>query len=178
MVNKKDVPTFAHRYRQMTEKITLLQKLMPVAILKPTTPEAGLTVSQLTLVEGVVPLRHFPFRVGRESRVKISEGRVERTERVAVSTVPPTNDLYLVDDGPQLNISREHFQIEKDGNSFYLYDRGSECGTVVGNQQLSDESGELSVQIRDGDIITVGAKDSKYTFQFIVLEGFEIRPSE
>ena len=159
----------------MTEKITILQKIMPVAALRPMTPEARLTVSQLLLVEGVVPMCQFPFRVGRESRVRISEGRVERTERVAVSTVSPTNDLYLVDDGPELNISREHFQIEKDGDAFYLYDRGSECGTVVGDLQLSDESGELSVQIKDGDIITMGARDSKYTFQFIVLDGFEIR---
>ena len=162
----------------MDEKQTILKKLIPVAVLKALTPAAEQAVPQAILVAGLVPIRSFPFRVGRESRVKIVDGRVERIERERPQSTIPNNDLYLVDDGHLLNISREHFQIEQDQGKYYLYDRGSACGTLVGEQGLGRENREETVELRDGDIITVGTRQSPYVYQFIVLDELEVRPKQ
>lgn len=161
----------------MTEKLEILKKLMPSAVLRAMTPEARMAVSQMLIVEGLVPLTRFPFRVGRELRVKIVDGRVERIERVKGENEQQNNELYLIDNAAQLNVSIEHFQIERDGNSFYLYDRGSELGTVVEGVQVGGADGEATTVLNDGDTITIGAKQSPYVFQFILLDGFEVQSS-
>lgn len=160
----------------MTEKKKIMEKIMPVAVLKAMTPAAEQAVAKTVLVEGIVPLRNFPFKVGRESRVKMVDGKIERIERVKNVQVSPNNDLYLVDDGHLLNISREHFQIERDGDRFYLFDRGSACGTLVEDQAVGEGDGrESTVELKDGDTITIGTRQSPYIFQFVVLAGFEVR---
>lgn len=164
----------------MTEKQKILEKIMPLAILKAITPAAEQAVAQTVLLEGIVPLRTFPFRVGRESRVKMIDGKVERIERVKHGaqhgSFVPNNELYLVDEGHLLNISREHFQIERDGEKFYLHDRNSACGTLVEDRAVGGDNEEDTVELQDGDTITVGTRQSPYIFQFIVVTGFEIRP--
>ena len=158
----------------MENKKEILEAIMPFAVLKALTPMARQSVSKAAHVDGMVPVRSFPFRVGRESRVKIIDGRIERMERVKVGESTPNNDLYLVDDGHLLNISREHFQIEKNGTRFFLYDRGSACGTLVNEDAIGGNEGEDTSELRDEDIITVGTRQSPYRFQFIVLEEYEI----
>ncbi len=162
----------------MEEKQKILKMLLPLAVLKTLTQAAEQAVPQAILVAGFVPIRSFPFRVGRESRVKIVDGRVERIERERPHSTVPNNDLYLVDDGHLLNISREHFQIEQDQGRFYLYDRGSACGTLVGERGLGGEKGEETIELHDGDIITVGTRQSPYIYQFIVLDELEVRLQE
>ncbi len=161
----------------MSEKRLILEKVMPVAVLKALTSAAQQAVPQSMLVAGFVLIRNFPFRVGRESRVKIVDGRVERIEREKPGNSRPNNDLYLVDDGHLLNISREHFQVEKDGGSYYLYDRGSACGTLVEDRAVGGKDGDETVELHDGDIITVGTGQSPYVYQFITLDGYELRES-
>jgi pSer/pThr/pTyr-binding forkhead associated (FHA) protein len=160
----------------MTEKQEIFKKIMPLAVLKAMTPEARLAVSQILIVDGIVPLHRFPFRVGREMRVKIIDGRVERIARLKAENELPNNDLYLVDDGVQFNIAKEHFQIEKDGDSFYVYDRDSDTGTLVGERQVG-AGGETTAELKDGDLVTIGTRQSPYVFQFIELSEFEL-PSE
>jgi pSer/pThr/pTyr-binding forkhead associated (FHA) protein len=159
----------------MTEKQEIIKRVMPLAVLKAMTPEARLAVSQILIVEGIVPLNRFPFRVGREMRVKIIDGRVERIERIRAENEWPNNDLYLVDDGVQFNVATEHFQIEKDGDAYYLYDRGSDTGTLVGERQVG-AGGETTVALKDGDLVTIGTSKSPYVFQFIDLGDFELQP--
>ncbi len=159
----------------MEEKQKILEKIMPVAVLRALTPEAERSIPQPLIVEGLVTIRNFPFRIGRESRVKMVDGRVERIERAKFNDTEPNNDLYLIDDGHLLNISREHFQIERDGDHFYLYDRGSACGTRVGDKSVGGEDSDGSLELKDGDTIVIGTKNSPYGFQFIVLDQFEIR---
>jgi len=160
----------------MEEKRKVLKTIMPLAVLKAMTPSAIQSVPQTMLIDDFIAIRKFPFRVGRESRVKIVDGRIERIERVMANSVTPNNDLYLIDDGHLLNISREHFQIEKNGKSYYLYDRGSACGTFVGENPVGgdDEDRDETVELKDGDTIKIGTSKSPYIFKFIVLEGFEI----
>ncbi|MDJ0622609.1 MAG: FHA domain-containing protein [Desulfocapsaceae bacterium] len=160
----------------MTDKKAILEKILPAAVLKALTPAAEQAVPPAAMVDDIVPLRNFPYRVGRETRVKIVDGRVERTERLQGDTAQPSNDLYLVDEGHLLNISREHFQIERDDDKFYLYDRGSSNGTYVERRQVGGGASEDTVELRDGDTIIVGSKESPYIFQFIVLDDFEVQP--
>lgn len=163
---------------EMSEKKNILKKIMPIAVLKAMTSAAEQAVPQNLLVEGYIPIRDFPFRVGRESRVKIVDGRIERVERVKYSKATPNNELYLIDDGHRLNISREHFQIEKDGQKYYIYDRGSACGTIVGDNALNGKHDPATAELKDGDIIVIGIRQSPYTYQFIVLDGFDLREKE
>jgi pSer/pThr/pTyr-binding forkhead associated (FHA) protein len=158
----------------MDEKQTILEAVTPKAVLKAMTPEARRATPQSSLVEGVVCIRSFPFRVGRESRIKKINGRLERIERAKLDNKSPSNDLYLVDDGHLLNISREHFQIEKNGNEYVLFDRGSACGTRVGEMNVGGDDSTGSLPLQDGDVICVGTKTSPYVFQFITLDEFEI----
>ncbi len=162
----------------MEEKQKIIETIIPVAVLKALTDAAERAVPQTILISGMVPIRRFPFRVGRESRVKIIEGRVERIERERPEEGSPTNDLYLVDDGHLLNISREHFQIEREGEKFYLYDRGSACGTMVEEQSVGGGDRNETIELRDGDVLTIGTRKSPYVFQFLVLDSFEVRKKE
>ena len=160
--------------KAMDEKQTILTAITPKAVLKAMTPEAEKAVPQSMLVAGVVCIRTFPFKVGRESRIKKVNGKLERIERVKLEERPPNNDLYLVDDGHLLNISREHFQIEKNGNEYKLMDRGSACGTQVGGVNVGGNDSTGDLVLKDGDIICIGTKKSPFVFQFISLDDFVI----
>ena len=156
----------------MDEKQTILEAVTPVAVLKAMTPEAIKAIPQSMLIEGVVCIRKFPFKVGRESRVKKINGKLERIERAKLDDKAPNNDFYLVDDGHLLNISREHFQIEKSGDEYILFDRGSVCGTHVRDINVGGNDSTGSLPLKDGDIIRVGTKHSPFVFQFITLDEF------
>ncbi len=159
----------------MDEKRKILENIMPTAVLQAMTPTAERSVPQFLLADGFVAIRKFPFRIGRESRVKMIDGRVERIERAKFNDAEPNNDLYLIDDGHLLNISREHFQIEKDADNYYLYDRGSACGTRIGEKVVGGEDADGTVELSDGDIITIGTATSPYSFKFILLDQFKIQ---
>ena len=158
----------------MDEKLCILEAITPMAVLKPMTVEAKKAVPQFLLEEGFVCIRKFPFRIGRESRVKMINGKLERIERARLDDRKPSNDLYLVDDGHLLNISREHFQIEKNGTEYVLFDRGRACGTKVGEVMVGGDDSTGSLPLQDGDVIAVGAKATPYLFQFISLDEFEV----
>ena len=98
--------------------MAVIPKLVPVP------PEV-----RQALQRDAVELRTFPFRVGRESRLAMVHGGIRSMEKRRRAAAP-NNDAYLIDRGELLNISREHFQIEKTGDGgFPLRDRGSACGT-------------------------------------------------
>jgi hypothetical protein len=81
------------------------------------------------------------------------------------------NDVYLIDDGRMLNISREHFLIEKnDDGSFTLLDRMSACGTFVGGKAGEKRCHGSSCPLADGDIIIVGVPTSPYIFKFSIYD--------
>jgi hypothetical protein len=158
----------------MIDKKQLLTTFLPIAVLQTETPDAAEAVPQQQLFDGMVCIRRMPFRIGRESRVKKVNGRVERIERPKLDDREPNNDLYLVDRGHLLNISREHLRIELVGDAFYLVDRGSACGTKVNGEPVGgDDQGGRTI-LKDGDIITIGTMESPYRFRFLDLRGFTI----
>jgi pSer/pThr/pTyr-binding forkhead associated (FHA) protein len=154
----------------MDEKRKILDKIMPRAVLKAMSAEAVEAIPQNQRVDDMVVIRTFPFRIGRESRVRSVNGILERTERSKMADREPNNDLYLVDAGKLLNISREHLQIEKQSDSYTLLDRGSACGTKVEGLAVGGEDSGGTATLRDGDVISIGTSTTPYVYRFIVLD--------
>jgi HAD superfamily hydrolase (TIGR01509 family) len=120
-----------------------------------------------------IELTVFPFRVGRESRSSSDHVPQSILER-RLGKVPPNNDFYLIDGGRLLNISREHFLIERTENgSFVLRDRMRACGTTVRGEKGERHCRATHCDLFDGDTITIGAHSSPYVFRFSVSDNAE-----
>ena len=154
----------------METKLAIVGSFTPKAALKALTHEAAAAIPQPLLVEGMVGIRSFPYRVGRESRGRVVDGVFHRIERPRRGDVPPTNDLYLADAGELLQISREHFRIERTAAGFQVVDRRSVCGTSAGGVYIGGNEAGGEAPLRDGDEIRVGTEASPYRYIFISLE--------
>jgi len=111
-----------------------------------------------------INIPHLPFRVGRESRKARWTGQGVVGERR--KTAPPNNDLYLVEVTEPMNVSRQHFLIDRDDSGFFLSDRGSMCGTLVEGETVGGEGREGRILLEDHDVIIVGTSLSRYIFKF------------
>jgi len=130
-------------------------------VLRAVTPEA-----RAALQHDEIILRGFPFRVGRESRFGMVHGKLRSMERRKQET-PPNNDVYLIDNEELLNISREHFQIEKqEDGSYELVERGSTCGTIVNGCKIGSDASSMRCALENGAKIIVGLPNSPYVFEF------------
>jgi len=158
----------------MQDKIVFLQKKIPLAVLQALTPEAIEATPKDQIEDGCIILRSFPFKIGRESRVVKVDGRLERAERPKKGDTEPNNNLYLVDNGHRLNISREHFLIDRRRDHFVLVDRGSACGTKIDGKNVGGEDTGGSHRIADGDVISIGAAGTPYVFKFITFDEFDV----
>jgi pSer/pThr/pTyr-binding forkhead associated (FHA) protein len=154
---------------KMEDKQSLLKRITPVAVLKAITPEARSTITKNCLGDEIIGIWEFPFRIGRESRIEKVDGKLVLSERQKISNGKPNNDIYLVDHGHFLQISRQHLQIEKTEIGYLVSDRGSACGTIINTKKIGSEDKGGSTMLKDGDIIKIGAEDSHYLFQFITL---------
>ncbi len=113
-------------------------------------------------------IEHVPYRVGREQRVVLVGGEYRSMERRRTN-VPPTNELYLLDAGEKLNVSREHFQIEQEQDgSYVLTDRGSTCGTIVDDLPVGGQERGGRLPLKNGSTIRVGTSSSPYLFEFVI----------
>jgi pSer/pThr/pTyr-binding forkhead associated (FHA) protein len=131
------------------------------AFLKALTPEA-----RACLGAPLVRILSLPYRVGRESRTRELPG-YPNSRRRADSV--RNNNLYLIEPGPVLNVSREHFQIELRDDAFFLVDRGSACGTLVEGVTIGRDRAGGETRLVDGDVIIVGASVSPYVFKFVIV---------
>jgi pSer/pThr/pTyr-binding forkhead associated (FHA) protein len=153
----------------MEDKQALLRHVTPVAVLKAITPESKSAITNNFLGNEVIGIWNFPFRMGRESRVEQVGRKAAHSERNKISLGKPNNDIYLMDLGQYLQISRQHIQIDKTENGFLLIDRESACGTIVNTIKIGSEDRGGNCELKDGDIIKIGSKKSPYEFQFITL---------
>ena len=112
-------------------------------------------------------ITRFPFRVGRESREAQRTPQGFVTERRDPGS-RPTNDLFLRDREEPLNVSREHFLIERRDAGYVLVDRESTCGTIVEGEAVGGENKGGTLALRDGDVIIAGTSLSPYVFKFRV----------
>ncbi len=109
-------------------------------------------------------IERFPFKVGRESR--LSTQKPWRSPERRVVGVAQLNDLYIIEPGEMVNVSREHFAIEHEGDRFVLTDRGSTCGTLVEGRPVGGDRKGGRVDLRDQDVIIVGTASSPFVFKF------------
>ena len=133
-----------------------------IAILKPLNAETRESIERDSAV-----IERLPYRVGRESRFGMTaDGQWRSLERRSGED-PASNELYMHDHGKLLNVSRDHFQIERgDDGGYVLVDRGSTCGTIVDGETVggSEEGGRCP--LKSGARIVVGTHDSPYAFEF------------
>ena len=110
-------------------------------------------------------ITRFPYRVGRESRDAHRTPRGIATERRKPGS-PPANDLYLRDREEPLNVSRDHFAIDREDTGYVLVDQASTCGTIVEGQSVGGQTRGGIIALHDGDVIIVGTSLSPYIFKF------------
>jgi hypothetical protein len=116
-----------------------------------------------------VRLTHFPFKVGRESR--LSQAGFAREQRLG--RTPQINDLYLREPhgSEVIYISRDHFAIEHVDGEFFVVDRGSVAGTIVAGRQIGGHRKGGRTRLHPGDHIVVGGENSPYAFTFALSSG-------
>ena len=135
----------------------------PVASLVATTEEATRALGGRSDVR----VTTFPFRVGRERRVRASAQPTSGDLRLGVES--QLNDVYLPDPlRKRLHISGKHFAVEYAADKFFLRDRGSECGTIVAGRRIGGHRKGGRTELRSGDEIVVGTDTSPYVFRFEV----------
>ncbi|MDA1044525.1 MAG: FHA domain-containing protein [Verrucomicrobia bacterium] len=115
-----------------------------------------------------VKMRHFPFRLGRESRYRIVDGEVVSMER-RLTQSNPNNELYVLDLNVVMNVSREHCQIVRlEDGRYKVVDRGSSCGTIVNGIEIGVRAETREASIESGARIVLGTKDSPFVFDFVI----------
>jgi len=110
--------------------------------------------AKVRLPEAVVTIGKFPFRIGRKHDTP-GKG----------ATVFASNDLPIGDDKPY-QISRNHCSIEREGDHFFVRDRGSSVGTVVNDKPIGLAEDTLTCDLQGGDnILLLGSDDSPFKFK-------------
>ena len=135
----------------------------------PATPRLVATTDEAMRALGgqrELPLTHFPFKVGRECRSPETDKK-EITE-LRLRVAPELNDVYLLEPrwSDLIQISREHFSIESTDGQFFVVDRKSACGTIVGDKAIGGNRTGGRTELRHGDMIVVGMAGSEYVFRF------------
>jgi CRP-like cAMP-binding protein len=104
--------------------------------------------------ESSVTIQKFPFRIGRKHETP-GKG----------ATVFASNDLPIADEKPY-QISRNHCSIEREGDHFFVRDRGSSLGTVVNDAAIGLAENSLTQDLRGGENqILLGSDDSQFQFK-------------
>ena len=133
----------------------------PIAYLKALTPEAHAAIGAERHA-----IRGLPLRVGRESRQRTLRVPIADAER-RTSETSSNNDLHLVEDLSGA-VSREHFEIGRGPEGFFLRDRQSMAGTYVEGALLGGGREGGTSPLRDGDVIVVGSGKSGLVYRFLV----------
>ena len=132
------------------------------AWLRALTPEAesALGGAEVAIID------RYPFRIGRESRYPGPTERYAGEERRS-SRAGRNNELYLFDRARPLFISREHLEIRRSsGGGHEVSERGSACGTLVGNRYIGGDRSLGASPVEDGNTIVIGGPESPYVFRF------------
>jgi len=157
------------------EKKELLRSVIPKAVLKAVTSEAKHSILKRFFGQDIIPIYSYPFKIGREARIEHFDDKIIIQERHGLSGYEPNNNVYLLDNGNFLQISREHCTIlNNDDNEYMIQDRRSSCGTLINQIKVGDPDKDSTSILKDGDIITLGSENSKYEFKFILLDTTEL----
>ena len=154
-------------------KKNILKTIMPKAILLPLTKTATEAIVKGQCKNDLISIMNFPFKIGRESRLDRSDNGLFVKLRLVKNSSRPNNDIYLINDGGDLQISKEHMQIEKKTEQFILKDRGSTNGTTINDVTFGGHKKVFEEVLKDGDIIKIGNDNSEFKYQFIILDNLE-----
>ena len=106
------------------------------------------------LPEGGLVIEELPFRVGR-----MAGGQLD------------SNHLALFDHKPY-TVSRNHFVIDRDGETYVVSDRGSFLGTIVNGKQIGGRRNDGHAVLHTGlNRVTVGDDHPGFVFDLDVPEG-------
>jgi CRP/FNR family cyclic AMP-dependent transcriptional regulator len=95
-------------------------------------------------------IEKFPFRIGR---LNPEDG-----------SVFSSNDFSIPDEQP-FQVSRNHCSIEREGDHYFVRDRGSTLGTIVNDVHIGIQHGTLTMDLKKGEnTIVVGSNRSPYKF--------------
>ena len=155
-------------------KINLLKTIIPKAVLLPLSKEATSAIVKGSSQNDYISMMTFPFKVGRESRLGESDTGIFLKLRLIASSSKPSNDIYLVNNSREIQISKEHFQIEKHKDCYLLKDRGSTNGMTINGITYGGKKKIFEQELKDGDIIKIGNEKSNLKYQFLVLENLEL----
>lgn len=147
-------------------KKELISSFVPEVVILPITKEAKVSLMD----KKMIVINSFPYKIGRESRISESDRGVFVKLRIFSSSINPNNDIYLVNSTQSLEISKEHFQIEKKDNKYYIKDRNSTLGTKLNDKEIGKEKINEKFPLNDGDIIKIGSNNSEFQFQFLILK--------
>jgi len=96
----------------------------------------------------------FPFCIGRQTQ--------SGSKHVEVLSA---NDFMIADVLP-FQVSRNHCSIEREGDRYFVRDRGSTLGTIVNGVTLGAKKERLTYDLMPGaNELIVGSKQSPYVFQ-------------
>ncbi|MBU3014962.1 FHA domain-containing protein [Poseidonibacter lekithochrous] len=154
-------------------KKNIIKTIMPKAVLLPLTKEATNALVKGQYQHDLIPMMDFPFKVGRESRLDTNDNGLFVKLRLIRTPSKPNNDIYLINEGRDLQISKEHFQIERTSSEYILKDRGSSNGTTINDITYGGEKEVFEKVLNDGDIIKIGTNQSLFKYQFLILEDLE-----
>jgi hypothetical protein len=157
----------------LNTKKNIIKAITPRAILLPLTKEATNAIVKGQCQNDLIPMMSFPFKIGRESRLGKNDTGIFLKLRLIKSDSKPNNDIYLINDGKNLQISKEHLQIERTSGHYVLKDRGSTRGTTINDISFGGHKKTFEEELNDGDIIKIGDKDSEFKYQFLILEEVE-----
>lgn len=113
------------------------------------------------------PILKFPFRVGRERRVRERVGEWLHLDRRS-KTRRPSNDLYIRDSNPSLHLSAQHFAINNVEGVISLEDLGSETGTIVEGLPVGRGGFFRKVGLHHADVIIAGPSMSPFVFKLLI----------
>lgn len=147
-------------------KQDILKSIIPRAVLLPLNQKTKMSISN----DKFIPINNFPFKVGRESRISDDERGFFVKLRLRNVEYTPNNDIYLIDNNEFLQISKEHFEISIEDDSYIIVDRGSMNGTTLNNVTIGGDRTIEKRNIDDGDIVKIGTVNSNYEFQFLILD--------
>ncbi len=85
----------------------------------------------------------------RAAKLKFKNRSVSINKLISIGR-DPGNDVTLAGDPL---VSRRHALIEKEGDRYYLMDKGSTNGTYLNNNPIPRAE---RVEVRSGDVITIG----------------------
>jgi CRP-like cAMP-binding protein len=111
--------------------------------------------SKFELGFGPFKIEKFPFRIGRGG---VGENGTKHS-------VFSSNDFLIADHEP-FQISRSHCSIEREGDHFFVRDRGSTLGTIVNGKPIGVQQDFLTGDLRKGEnTLVLGSARSAYQFK-------------